>query len=260
MGKRERYTPGTLSWVDLATTDAAGAKRFYGDLMGWTFDDQPVPDGGVYSMAMLDGDSVCALYDMSPQMRERGAPPNWLSYVTVESADAAAARAKEAGGTAHSDAFDVMDAGRMAVLQDPAGAVLGVWEPRGSIGATRVNDVGCLCINELATTDLDGAAAFYGDLFGWDVEVVDTGPGGPPYRAVRIDGNLNANMTVTQGDAPPHWRPYFTVASLDGALARIPELGGRAIVGPIDIPAGRFGMAFDGQGAFFCLFEGDVDP
>ena len=260
MGKRERYEPGTFSWVDLATFDAGAAKAFYGELFGWQFEDNPVPGDGVYSMAQLDGDNVAALYDMPPAMRERGVPPNWTNYVTVEDADAAAARARDVGGTVHAEAFDVMDVGRMAIIQDPQGAIFAVWQPKTSIGATRVNDVGCLTMNELSTTDLDAAASFYGELFGWEIENVSPDPEGFPYRAAKNKGTLNAGMTVVQGGAPPHWKPYFTVADCDAAAETIRSGGGQVAAGPLDIPAGRIAVAFDPQGAVFAVFAGEVDP
>ena len=159
MGKRTSYAPGTFSWVDLGTTDAAAAKAFYSGMFGWEMEDTDA-GGAVYTLCRLDGDAVAGLYEMSEEMRSSGASPNWLSYVTVADADAAVARVKELGGSAIDDAFGVMDVGRMAVLTDPQGAVFAVWEPRSRIGAERVNDPGCLTINELATPDLAAAHAF----------------------------------------------------------------------------------------------------
>jgi predicted enzyme related to lactoylglutathione lyase len=130
MGKRQRYEPGTFCWVDLATTDPAGAKAFYGGLFGWEAEDMPAGEAGTYTMLRLDGDYVCALYEMDAARSEQGVPPHWFSYVSVDSADAIASRARELGGTVYGEAFDVDGAGRMAVIQDPTGAVLGVWQPR----------------------------------------------------------------------------------------------------------------------------------
>ena len=183
MGQRSSYAPGTFSWVDLATTDAGAATSFYTGLFGWDTEDTDAGGGAVYTTCRIDGDAVCGLFEMSEEMRATGVPPNWTSYVTVADADAAATRAKELGGDAVDDAFEVLDAGRMAVLKDPQGAVFAVWQPRARIGAERVNDVGCLCMNELATTDLDAARTFYEGVFGWTTEMVDTGPGGPPMVA-----------------------------------------------------------------------------
>src|SRR5688572_23128775 len=113
MGKRTSYAPGTFSWVDLATTDAAAAKGFYAGMFGWEMEDNDAGGGAVYTMCRLDGDAVAGLYGMTEEMRATGAPPNWLSYVTVEDADAAVARVKGHGGDAIDDAFGVMDLGRM---------------------------------------------------------------------------------------------------------------------------------------------------
>jgi len=189
-----------------------------------------------------------------------GVPPNWTSYVTVADADATAGRVTELGGEVVRDAFDVMDLGRMAVLKDPQGAVFAVWQPGSRIGAERVNDVGCLCINELATSDMEAAGSFYADLFGWRTETVDTGPGGPAIMAAYNGGTLNANLSQVEGGAPPHWRPYFTVESVASALERIGELGGKTLAGPISLPEGGIAIALDPQGAVFALFEGRVDP
>jgi predicted enzyme related to lactoylglutathione lyase len=128
MGERARHAPGTFSWTDLATSDPDGAKRFYTELFGWEFEDQPIPGvGGYYTMLRKDGKDVAALYGA-----QEGTPTAWASYVTVESADAAAARATELGGTPMGEPFDVMEAGSMALIQDPTGAVLSAWEPHES--------------------------------------------------------------------------------------------------------------------------------
>src|SRR5947208_2317078 len=205
MGERTGYPPGTFSWVDLGTTDADGAKIFYGNLLGWEFEDMPVPDGPPYSMATVGGRTVAALY---PKQDEQ-APPAWLSYVTVEDADATAARAAELGGTVISQPFDVLEAGRMAVLQDPTGAVFAVWQPRASIGAQLVNDVGSLTMNQLNTSDPEAAQAFYGALFGWTFQQVAGGE--QAFWGIQNNERLNGGMMpVPAGwEIPSHWIAYF---------------------------------------------------
>jgi predicted enzyme related to lactoylglutathione lyase len=262
MGTRTEHAPGTFSWVDLGTTDSDSAKAFYSGLFGWEPEDMPAGDGVVYTMLKLDGESVCALYDQPAEMRERGVPPTWLSYVTVQSADDTAARAGELGGQVHAEPFDVLQAGRMTLLQDPTGAMLAAWQPRESIGATRVNDPGCLTWNELATGDMDAAATFYDALFGWETEQLDTGPEGPPYAVIRNDGRMNGGMTALgpqHGDAPPHWLAYFTARSTDDTAAKAGELGGQVLAGPLDVPKGRIAVILDQQGAAFGLFQGETD-
>jgi predicted enzyme related to lactoylglutathione lyase len=257
MGPRTSYAPGTFSWVDLTTTDTAGAKAFYGSIFGWDAEDV---GGGVYTMFRLDGSVVAGLGEQQEEDRKAGVPPAWLNYVAVEDADAAVARTTELGGKALTGAFDVFDAGRMAVLADPQGAVFAVWQAGERIGAERVNDIGCLTNNELATTDVEAARSFYTDLFGWTTEAIDTGPDGPAMATVQNGGSLNGNISDATGGAPPHWRPYFTVESVPDTLEQVTELAGTTLAGPIPIPAGQFAIVMDPQGATFALFEGEVDP
>lgn len=250
MGERTSHDPGTFSWVDLGTSDAEAAKAFYGALLGWDFEDMPVPDSPPYSMARIGGRWVAALYDK----RDEQAPPAWLSYVTVEDADAAAARAAELGGTVISEPFDVMEAGRMAVLQDPAGAVFAIWQAKASIGAQLVNVPGALCLNQLNTSDPEAAQRFYGDLFGWTFQGVESG--GQAYWGIQNGGRLNGGMM--QAD-PPQWLAYFTSDDLDASVAKVAELGGRVIVAPAPVPGGRIAVTADPQGAVFAFVEGRMD-
>ena len=192
MGTRTQHQPGTFSWVDLTTSDADAAKAFYGEIFGWDFEDNEIPGGGTYTMCKVGGEYACAIPSSTDQ-----APPRWNNYVTVASADDTAARAKDLGATMIEEPFDVMQAGRMALLADPAGATLCVWEARDAIGAGRVNEPGCLTWNELHTTDLDAAESFYNGLFGWTAEAMDTG-GGPPYRVIRNGERANGGITATQ--------------------------------------------------------------
>ena len=261
MGKRQRYEPGTFCWIDLATTDPAGAKAFYGELFGWEAEDMPAGEAGTYTMLYLSGDEVGGLYEMDAGQREQGVPPYWFSYVSVDDADAIASRARELGGTVYGEAFDVLDAGRMAVIQDPTGAVLGAWQPRGHVGASRVNDPGCFTWNELQTRDPEAAADFYAALFGWETEPQEQ-DGNLVYVTIENAGAKNGGimpMTEQHGDAPPFWLTYFTVPSCDDAVARVRELGGEVLAGPLDLGAGRIAVVSDPQGAAFALFEGETD-
>ena len=258
MGERTEYRPGTFSWADLATTDPADAKRFYGELFGWGFDDLPVGDGAAYTMCTLGDARVAALNEQQEGERSAGVPPHWNNYVTVEDADATAARAGELGGTVVAPAFDVMTAGRMAVIQDPTGAVLCVWTPRDNIGATRVNEPGCLTWNDLISTDPAAAREFYGGLFGWRYEGM--GAGADEYWVCFNGERSNGGLMKTPVEGmPSFWYPYFAVASVDAARERIEAGGGRVSVGPQEVPQGRFVVAADPQGATFAVFEGEFD-
>jgi predicted enzyme related to lactoylglutathione lyase len=257
MGERTKYTPGTFSWVDLATPDPEGAKAFYAGLFGWEGEDFPVGDGAIYSMQRVGGKDVCAIATQPQQQREAGVPPLWNSYVSVESADAAVERATELGGSAHAPAFDVMEAGRMAVLQDPQGAFFMVWEARDHIGAGLVNAPSAFVWNELHTPDLDGAQAFYGGLFGWGFAPFEDSP--DPYFGITVGEAANGGITSgMQPGTPPHWLVYFATEEIDSGLAKATELGGTLLVGPIDIGIAKFGVVQDPQGAIFAIYAGQL--
>jgi predicted enzyme related to lactoylglutathione lyase len=261
MGQRTQYTPGTFSWTDLTTSDQDGAKAFYTALFGWDVVDNPVGDDMVYSMMQIEGQPVAAISPQPQQQREMGVPPMWNSYVTVADADAAVERAKELGGSTHAPAFDVMDVGRMAVIQDPQGAFFEVWQPKAHIGAHLVNGHGLLSWDELHTTDLEAATSFYTGLFGWTTMDMDMGGGGDPYRVVSVDGHANGGLsTHLQPGAPPHWLVYFGTDDLESSVARVGELGGTIVQPPMDIGEGnRIAVALDPQGAFFALYAGHFE-
>ncbi len=165
MPNRTSYAQGTPNWADLQTTDTQAAKAFYGGLFGWEYDDQPMPQGGAYSMATLRGEQVAAIAPQSPETKAAGMPPAWNTYLAVDSVDQAAAQVEAAGGQLAMAPFDVMDAGRMAFVIDPSGAAVALWQANKHIGATLVNEPGALIWNELITDD-PKAAEFYTRLLG----------------------------------------------------------------------------------------------
>jgi predicted enzyme related to lactoylglutathione lyase len=259
MGERTQYTPGAFCWSDLTTTDQPAAREFYGGLFGWEAQDIPVGEGASYSMMRLDGKDVAAIAPQPPQQRDAGAPPVWNSYVSVESADAAVERAKELGGTAHAPAFDVMDAGRMGVIQDPQGAYFMVWQPNAHFGARLVNAPGALVWNELASRDLDASSAFYSGLFGWEIAPFEGSP--MPYLSIKNAGANNGGMReLGPPGVPPHWLVYFGVQDIDAGLAKVQELGGEKVAGPIDIQMAKIAVVKDPQGAMFALYAGLLEP
>jgi predicted enzyme related to lactoylglutathione lyase len=254
VGTRTEHAPGLFSWVDLTTGDAAAATEFYGGLFGWEFEDNEIPgNGGVYTMATVGGEYVAAISPSTDAI-----PPHWNSYVTVTSADKTAARAKELAADVIQEPFDVMDTGRMAVVRDPTGASLCVWEPRTSIGAGRVNEPGCLTWNELHTPDPDAALRFLTGLFGWRTERMPTGEGGPVYVVVGNGDRSNGGVMEAQPGEPAHWLPYFVVESRDGAVATAAGLGAKNLF-QMDRGDRRTAILADPQGAPFAVYEGPVD-
>jgi predicted enzyme related to lactoylglutathione lyase len=248
MGERTSYEPGTFSWAELATSDAGAAKAFYTELFGWQYDDNETGGGPVYSMALRDGKPVAALF-ASEQ------PPHWNCYVTVASADESAARAAGEGGTVVAPAFDVMDVGRMAVVADPAGAALCLWEPRAHIGAQLVNTPGALTWNDLVTPDAEAAERFYGALFGWTTSEIPNAGG---YRVIRNGERANGGIMPHTG-GPPSWVPYFGHDDVDRLVADVGGLGGRVLNGPTRMPQGAIAVLGDPQGAVFAVWTGEYE-
>jgi predicted enzyme related to lactoylglutathione lyase len=250
-----RHEPGSFSWVELATTDTAAAKKFYGGLFGWTFTDTPAGPDVVYTRFQVGGKDVGAAYPQHKEQQAQGIPPHWGSYVTVEKADATAAKAKELGGTVILEPFDVMQHGRMAVLQDPTGAVLSIWEPRQHIGVQVRDEPNTLCWNELYTKDTARAATFYTGLFGWRAK----GDAGGYTEWHRADGAAVGGMIAIDpqwGPVPAHWLPNVMVTDCDATVARAGDLGGRALRPPLDVEnVGRFAMLADPQGATFAVIK-----
>lgn len=257
MGDRTSHPHGTFSWVDLATDDHDGAKRFYGELFGWEIEDMPAGDDMTYSMARIDGKDVAALFQGDGEL-----PVHWNSYVTVDDIDAMPEKVKAAGGEVMAEPFDVMESvGRMAVIQDPTGAFLNLWQPKDSIGASLVNVPGALTWNDLNTTDPQKAMDFYGELFGWTFDKADSDV--TEYWVImngeRSNGGVRPIDNSQEGDVPAHWLPYFACDDVGEAQKRVEQLGGRTFFGPMDVPQGSFVVVGDPQGGAFALFAGQFD-
>jgi len=262
MPTKTKYEHGQFSWAELGTTNSDAAKKFYGGLFGWTFDDMPAGPDMVYTMNKLGNHAASALYTMGKEMTAQGVPPHWLSYVTVDDVDAITAKAKQNGAKVMKEPFDVMDVGRMAVFTDPSGAHLAVWQPKKHIGAGIWGDPGAVCWNELFTTNVDAAGKFYASTFGWKTQAMDMGPMGT-YTIFSKDSTKESGrggmmvMPPNMKGAPSNWLSYFAVQSVDTASKKATDLGGKLLAPPTDIPGnmGRFSIVQDPQGAVFGLYQ-----
>ena len=253
MPERTSYSQGTPNWVDLPTSDQAAAKAFYAALFGWTYDDQPMGEGQVYSMAMLGGHQVAAISTQPPEMAAAGAPPMWNTYLAVDSVDEATAKVEAAGGKVAMAPFDVVDAGRMSFVMDPSGAAVALWQAGQHIGSGLVNEPGTVIWNELITDD-PAAVSFYEQVLGLTAATADMG--GNKYTLLQVGGKEVAGTTQPQMEGVPnHWHVYFAVTDADATAARITELGGSVMVPPFDTPIGKMAVVTDPQGAVFSLFQ-----
>ena len=180
-------------------------------------------------------------------------PPHWNSYISVDDIEATTAKVAGAGGTVIAPPFDVIDAGRMAVIQDPTGAIFELWQAKNHIGASLVNEPGTFTWSELITPDVPKAAAFYKTVLGWDSETVGEEM---PYTEFKLDGNsIAGGMNPPMPGIPPLWGIYFAVADTDATVAKAKSLGGSVIAEPMDIEPGRFAVLADPQGAMFNVIK-----
>jgi uncharacterized protein len=268
MSNQDRYIPGVPCWIDMTPPDPEAAVAFYGGLFGWEFEDVAPAGAGHYYIGRLRGGDVGAI-GSAPQ----GVPPAaaWNTYVWVDDAGATAAKVREAGGRVLAEPMDVGDAGRMAVFADPAGASFVVWQPKRHRGAEIVNEHGSVNFNDLHTPDLEGAAAFYGAVFGWEALGESFGSywvlsaygdfleartpgrrenmaamGAPP----RFDETVASLVPAAEGE-PAHWAVTFAVDDADAIAARAVELGGQVVAAPVDAPWVRTTVITDPQGATF---------
>ena len=272
MPERDHYIPGVPCWVDTSQPDPERSLDFYGGLFGWDLENvMPADAAGKYFMARVRGGDVAAVGSAPEGMLPVA---TWNTYVAVASADETAAKVRAAGGTVVMEPFDVMGSGRMGVCADPEGAAFFLWQAGDHFGARVVNEHGALNFNGLNTRDVDGAKAFYGEVFGWTTLAIGAGemwalPGygddlerdNPGFRRMIAEMGGEAGfedvvasinpIPTDQPDTPAHWSVTFGVDDADVAAAKATELGGRTVVPPFDAPWSRLTILSDPQGATF---------
>ncbi|MEM9746094.1 MAG: VOC family protein [Actinomycetota bacterium] len=250
-----RYRNGVPSWADVAVSDIPACTAFYTSLFGWDAADQG-PESGHYTMFSADGQSVAAL---GPKQDDQGMPL-WNAYVTVDDLDSVVASVEGGGGSIVMPRIDVMTSGSMAIITDPSGAVVSLWQPGDHIGAERVNEPNSICWMELTTRDAAAAMTFFGDLLGWSFQGVDeseSAVGG--YQMVMVGDRIVGGVLPMEGDdwgdLPSHWMVYLAVADTDATVAKVIELGGAVSVPPFDTPIGRTAVVNDPDGNAFSVIN-----
>ncbi|HEX7134406.1 MAG TPA: VOC family protein [Iamia sp.] len=260
---RPRYPHGVPCWIELVGADPGAATAFYGAAFGWQVDD---------GVARLDGLAVAGL---QPIAERATGPARWATAIAVDDVDvAAAAVATHGGGVGHGP-VDVSGVARVAACADPAGAPFGLWDADSRVGAELVNAPGTWNWSDLATTDPDGAATFYGAVFGWRAVPIPAfgatmwqRPGYAehldaldPDRAERHAGD---GVPEGFGDAvgwllepdvthPPGWVVTFAVDDTDAVVDRIVAGGGAVVTPPHDLGPTRLAVVDDPFGARFTV-------
>jgi uncharacterized protein len=258
MSERDSYNPGEFCWVDVTLPDTAKGSAFYRGLMGWDWEEGGEETFG-YGIFTLDGKRLAGM----GQTQSDEQPPAWASYISVTDADETAERIKQAGGSVMVEPFDVVDIGRMAGCLDPQGAFFGLWQPKSHIGAQRVNEVGTWTWNQLATTDVDAAESFYGEVFGWKTAQPELASPDSPYfnwamEDSRFEEGIGGVMPL-EGNfpdgTPPFWIVHLAVENGAAAIDTAKEAGGQALTELIEIPVGKLAALMDDQGAVFSIIE-----
>ncbi|MCF3962847.1 VOC family protein [Streptomyces fuscigenes] len=246
------YAAGTPCWVDLMAKDQQAALDFYRDLLGWQGQRGPGEFGG-YAVCELNGKAVAGI---GPAMAPEGMPEPptvWTTYLSSTDAQATQDAIVSAGGNLIVPVMDVGNLGRMLIAADPQGAVFGVWQPGEFAGAQVVNEASALTWNELHTSDVLAAAAFYGDAFGIDIQPM---AGADAYWEMRVAGRPVGGATLLANDppgTPAHWLAYFSVDDVDSTVDALVRREGTVLVPPFDMVAGRMTVVADPQGAPFAM-------
>jgi predicted enzyme related to lactoylglutathione lyase len=256
MANIDKHPAGSFCWVELATTDQSAAKNFYTSLFGWSVVDSPIGPDDFYSMFKFSGRDTGAAYTMRKEQRAQGVPPHWMVYILVHNADQAVTKAAQAGGTVLAPAFDVMEVGRMAVIQDPTGAIFSLWQAKSHQGTTITGD-NTFCWADLSTPDPERAGKFYSELFGWQLTKDEKDPSG--YIHIKNGEDFIGGIppsTHRNPNAPPHWLIYFQVADAESATSKAAQFGGKILMPARKMEnVGTWSIVADPQGAVFALFK-----
>jgi uncharacterized protein len=256
MADAKTFVVNAPAWIDLSTKDPAAARDYYSKLFGWKAEPEKDPAAGGYAIARLGGQDVAGIGGL----QDPNGPSAWMVYIGTRDADAAVKKIEAAGGKILAPPFDVMDVGRMAVLQDPTGAIISIWQPKTMNGFGVHGKANSFSWTELHTRGLDQAKQFYNKVFGWGEKVSPIGEGQGNYTEFLVDGQSIAGAMPQEGrepdEAPPYWMIYFEVADLDQAHKKAVELGGAEMVPPMPYPGGRFSIVSDPQGAMFGMIQG----
>jgi predicted enzyme related to lactoylglutathione lyase len=238
----------------MQTPDLDRAKRFYGELLGWSFtggDDSTIQ---FYTTAQIRGRRVAGISRLPSQTRDR---PAWTVYLATEDADDTTRRIKDAGGTVLMPPMNVMEHGRTAHVTDPAGANFGIWQSKERRGAQVIDEPGAMAWHEIYTHDLTKARDFYARVFGLEQRRLDS----PSleywtlHKGAKIAFGVMQMTSSMPADLPAHWNTYFAVADADAAAKKVTALGGTVVAPPFDSPYGRMSAVMDPSGAAFCVIK-----
>lgn len=249
-----QFSPGTPCWPGLRSSSTDVAAEFYARLFGW----QPAPPApNDYVIFSLGGKPVAG---MGPLLSD-SLQPGWCTYVAVHNVDAAITAATRAGGDARVAPLDVFG-GRVAVVVDPAGAELWLWQPAGFNGAQLIDESSTMCWNELGARDVEAASAFYRAVFGWTTAGIDY-QGSDCLAWILGDKLIGGLVQVDdeeRAQLPAHWLVSFAVADVGATQARAVDLGGSPYATRGGTSPGRSDVLQDRSGTLFSIIATSEIP
>ena len=235
----QKHPNYTFAWIELSSSDMVQARQFYSHLFGWQALEIPLPFGGYYTMFQQDGLNVAGGGPLQDDQLEAGIPSYWLCYLNVEEIEVAAERIGSVGGAVVMPPMQVMEEGWLALIQEPTGAMLGLWQAKNHIGVQVMNRPNTLCWVELQTRDPEAAKTFLSKAFDWQSRTDQHG-----YTVFYTSqGEDIAGMIPISpewGEMPPSWVAYIMVADIADTVQRATELGGQVLVAPM--PMGEMGL------------------
>lgn len=247
---------GAPCWIDLMTSDMARSQEFYTALFGWSYEVGDEEKYGGYTMAFKDGKTVAGL--MQSQEDGEGYPDMWSTYLRVDNIETTMDAAKNAGAIPYMEPMDIPEQGKMAMIGDPGGASIGIWEFGGHTGFQAHEETGAAAWHELHSKDYTAAVDFYKDVFGLQTSVMSDSPEFRYTNLVDGDKELAGIMDAAAflpDEVPSSWQIYFQTDDVDATIAKALTLGATVINAAEDSPYGRIAGLTDCTGAMFKLVQ-----
>lgn len=246
--ERGPHTPGRFVWRELYTTDVNAAKRFYGEVLGWKFEESDMGGGMKYTLCYAGSKQIAGMFTPPP-----GTPTFWNPYLSVTDVDATAKTATANGAKIINGPMDIPNIGRMATLIDPQGGCMSIYRDAKGDGAWAMPKGGEFCWESLNTTDMEGSKKFYTTTMGWKAETTGAGA---VFTTEAKENNQMASFNPTPPNTPTSWLCHVLIDNREAAIERTKRMGGKVLMDKIDVPnMGHFAVLMDPTGGVFSVFQ-----